>query len=146
MTVGKSYKLTFGSKGTFDMTLTRLVAKEQGEGSLLVFKSDLVPAPGLLSRSEQVSLEAKQVSGLMVPTAAVRYLPAEEGSAIADSTGVYVKVGNKLVFRRVRILCESSGYYVVKEFSSSEENAKAYLALNDVIVTSGKGLEEGYRN
>lgn len=146
MTVGKSYKLTFSDKGVFEMTLARLVTLEGEDGSLLVFRSDVVPPHGLLSRSEQISLEAEAVSGLMVPTAAVRYLPAEEGSSIPDNTGVYVKVGNKLVFKRVRILCRSSGYYVVKEFDAAEEHAKSYLALNDVIVTSGKDLEEGYRN
>ena len=82
----------------------------------------------------------------MVPTAAVRYLPPQEDSDIADNTGVYVKEGNKLLFKRIHILCESDGYYVVKEPAPEDPQVKKYLALNDVIVTSGKALEEGYRN
>ena len=145
MTVGESYTLTFSGKGSFEMTLQKLQTdKDSGKG-LLVFKSDLVPDAGLLSRCEQVSLQVSMGTGLMVPPAAVRYLPPQEGSDIPDSTGVYVKEGNKLLFRRIRILCQSDGYYVVKEFSENDKQGAAYLKLNDVIVTSGKDLEEGYR-
>lgn len=146
MKTGKDYKLTFSDKGSFHMTLFKTITRSQGNGTLLIFKSDLVPQEGLFDRSEQVCLVANEISGLMVPTAAVRYLPPKEGENIPDSTGVYVKVGNKLVFRRIKILCESNGYYVVKEFSKNEALSKEYLALNDVIVTSGKNLEEGYKN
>ena len=66
--------------------------------------------------------------------------------SITDDTGVYVREGNKLIFKRVRILCTGEGYYVVAELTSKDKNYKSYLALNDVIVTSGKGLEEGYKN
>ncbi|MBP3321956.1 MAG: hypothetical protein J6M12_06350 [Clostridia bacterium] len=150
MTVGKSYTLTFGDKNNYTMTLTSLKPTADEDGVLLVFSCDRVPTPGSLKRSEQVTFCIEEHQGLMVPTAAVRYLKAPEAEdgqeAITDDTGVYVKTGNKIAFKRIRILCQGEGYYVVKEWASDEQNAAAYLQLNDVIVTSGKNLEEGYRN
>lgn len=150
MTVGKSYRVDFGASGIFPMTLHTLTPDTVGGRTLIVFRSNLTPPEGRPARSSQVSFFSESHEGLMVPTAALRYLKApepEEGKTpIPDDTGVYVKEGNKLIFKRVKILCAGEGFYVVKESDPKDEHAKSYLALNDVIVTSGKGLAEGYRN
>ena len=149
MTVGRSYDVLFGST-TYQMTLHALTPDATRGDTLIVFRSNLIPPEGRPARSCEVSFFSESHEGLMVPTAALRYLKApepEEGKTpIPDDTGVYVKEGNKLIFKRVKILCAGEGFYVVKESDPKDEHAKSYLALNDVIVTSGKGLEEGYRN
>ena len=150
MTVGKRYDVDFEGGAVYPMTLHALTPDPDSGSTLIVFRSNLTPPEGRAPRCAEISFYSESHEGLMVPTAAVRYLKApvpEEGQEpITDDTGVYVREGNKLIFKRVRILCTGEGYYVVAELTSKDKNYKSYLALNDVIVTSGKGLEEGYKN
>ena len=46
-------------------------------------------------------------------------------------------------FRRVEILAECDGYYIVAECDKSRENYKEYLDLNDLMIVSGEGLYDG---
>lgn len=144
LTEGQVYSLQFKDKGNFEMTLYRVIVSPERDGTLLIFRSDSVTPAGLLSRTETVSFEINKTEGLMVPTGAVRYFKNEETGE--SYPGVYVSRGNKLAFKRIEILSGSDqGYYLVKEMDPSDKNAGMYLALNDVIVTSGKDLKEGYR-
>ena len=115
--------------------------EESTSRALLVFGSRIVPKKSP-ERCENVKVVTGSYTGLLVPTAALRCRTPEDGR---EELGVFVKEGSKTKFKKVVILCQRSGYYVVKEMTPDLEGYASYLAVNEVIVTSGKDMEEGYR-
>lgn len=142
MVQGRSYSVELTSSGEhLTMTLDRLVIEESTGRALLVFGSRNVPQKRL-ERCEDIKVVTGSYTGLLVPTAALRYRTLEDGK---EELGVFVKEGSKTKFKKVVILCQQSGYYVVKEMTPDLEGYASYLAVNEVIVTSGKNMSEGYR-
>ena len=135
--VGKAYPICFDENKAqvVYMTLERMDAKYKQSDCLVVFGCRTVPTDFDFKRSQQVSLLVDTMQGLHVPAGAVRYLDGK--------IGVYVTEGNKVVFRRIDILCVKDGYYTVKQHDITEEGYTDMLRLHDKIILTGKGLYHG---
>ena len=46
-------------------------------------------------------------------------------------------------FRRVEVIAESEGYYIVAKLDKSKDNYTEYLDLNDLIILDTQGLYDG---
>ena len=136
---GKKYTIRFSSGERAEMTLERMAADHRSKETLLVFLSRTLPNAEL-ARCEKVKVIARSEKGLMVPTAALRCVESEEGE---QENCVYVLKGNKIRRKKVEILTEQQGYYVVKDYTGDAEHG-GYLQTNDVVITAGSGLAEGY--
>ncbi len=126
---------------TVSMTLERVVADETG--AYLLFSSyDLVHSADL-QRSQQVKILMNELSGYRIP--------AESLTALNGEDGVYILIGTVVEFRRVTVIGEGNGYYLVATYeqdrSAAEEigaeNPVPYLYINDLIITSGNDLYDG---
>lgn len=136
---GKTYSVRFSDGQKFRMSLSSLSIDYSLEKALLVFSSRETPAQPLNRRTE-VTIVAETYKGLFVPAAAVRRVKTKEG----EVTGVYTQRGNKIFFKKITILSYKDGYFLAKEYTSELSDYKSYLALNDQIITGGKGVKEGY--
>lgn len=107
--------------------------------SYLLFSSfDLARIAGL-DRHQSVRITLDSTTGYRVPREAVH--------AVGEDRGVYVLVGNMIEFRRITIIGEGDGYYVVdtyeKDLADELGSEIPYLNINDLIVTSGRDLYDG---
>ncbi|MBR6709703.1 MAG: hypothetical protein IKL84_08515 [Clostridia bacterium] len=134
---GKGYAITFPYN--YDLTLTlkleRSVTEIGHDDALLIFSCDVMPENFSYLRSQSVDIVTREHVGLRVPGDAVR--------VIDDVVGVYIVHGGRVEFRRIEILLERDGTYLVSADLTAGEDEIPYLALYDEIVTAGKDLYEG---
>jgi hypothetical protein len=112
------------------MYCQRIVEADDG-GIVAVFASDEVPTDFVWKRSQTVEITVGSTTGYYVPDAALHETDA--------GTGVYVLDGSTVYFRRVEILYRGDGYSIAAEQGDRGD----YLALNDLMVTSGEDLYDG---
>lgn len=129
----EGYAFTFPENGDkeINMTCTDLIEGADG-GVIAVFASDEVPSDFAWRRSQAVEITVGSTTGYYVPDAAMYVVDGTEGVYVFESSTVY--------FRRVEVLYRGDGYCIVAEQGDLGGN---YLALNDLMVTSGKGLYDG---
>ena len=130
---GEDYRFTFPeNRGReLDMTCVRLIAKDDG-GVIAVFESMEIPTDFVYYRIQQVQIASGSCEGYYVPESALR----EQGGV----TGVYIFKDSMVHFRRIDVLYEGDGYYIVAENTQGDDE---YLSLYDILITSGKNLYEG---
>ena len=107
--------------------------------SYLLFSSfDLARIAGL-DRHQSVRITLGSISGYRIPREAVH--------TVGEDRGVYILIGNMIEFRRITVIGEGDGYYVVntyeKDLSDELGSEIPYLNINDLIVTSGRDLYDG---
>lgn len=86
-------------------------------------------------RFAEVRILLKEYTGLYVPDRALHFGKNNE-------SGVYVRVGNVLSFRNIRVLYyDETGHYSICEAPTEED--RDYLRLYDDMVVEGKGLYDG---
>jgi hypothetical protein len=112
------------------MYCQRIVEADDG-GIVAVFASDEVPTDFVWKRSQTVEITVGSTTGYYVPDAALHETDS--------GTGVYVLEGSTVYFRRVEILYRGDGYSIAAEQGDRGD----YLALNDLMVTSGEDLYDG---
>ena len=105
----------------------------------LLFSSfDLARISGL-ERHQSVRINLGSKTGYRIP--------AEALHTVGEDRGVYILVGNMIEFRRITIIGEGDGYYIVstyeRDFEDNLGSEIPYLYINDLIVTSGKDLYDG---
>jgi len=123
------YKVTFPAENLeLQMTLHRISLSEGDESGILIFSSGIMPQGFSWSRVQQIELLVSEITGLRVPDAAVR---EEKGIK-----GVYILSSSQVVFRRIKIIYEGEGYYVVAPRDPEAENYKEYLDSGDQIIIS----------
>ena len=139
--VGKSYFVTFSENGIeADMLLERICVDEEDENcAYMLFSSfDLLPT-GTLARQQSIRIHLGDCTGYRIPSEA-----AHINNGIR---GVYVLVGNTVEFRRITVIGEGVGYYIVNTYQTDakEENVSSipYLNANDMVITSGNDLYDG---
>lgn len=120
---------------------------DKAEESIVVIKCDDITYDLVQHRSERVEMIADEFEGIKVPRKAIRFLDMEETvydeetgaekKEIVNCKGVYVKLGERVSFKKIKIVHESSDYVL------SEVNAgDGYLALYDDIVVEGVETDE----
>ena len=99
----------------------------------VIFESSQMSKELSSIRIEQVQIQLKEYEGLRVPDEAIQFNDNQE-------TGVYVRVGNALVFKRIKVLyhSEHDRYSICEQTDES-----GYLKLYDNIVVGGKDLYDG---
>ena len=107
--------------------------------SYLLFSSfDLARIAGV-DRHVSVRVTLGSTSGYRVPREAIH--------TVGEDTGVYILVGNMIEFRRITVIGEGDGYYIVSTYERDLEDSLTsqtpYLNINDLIVTSGRDLYDG---
>ena len=113
----------------------RVVATNKNkEGQVaVIFESSQMSKELSSVRIEEVQIQMKEYEGLRVPDSAMQFNDKQEA-------GVYVRVGNTLVFKRVNVLYHSEN----DRYSICEQtNEDGYLKLYDNIVVGGKDLYDG---
>lgn len=127
-----------------DMRVDRIGPAEDGK-SVVVFSSDRYLARTTLLRRQTAELIFDSWSGLRVPKEAVRmvtvtYEDKTTGQTVEENRlGVYALVGGRVEFKRVEVVTEGGGYYVVRAASSGS----AALRAGDEIIVRGTGLYDG---
>ncbi len=98
-------------------------------------------------RREPIQIQVKRHEGLRVPTSAIHTNDDHQ-------PGVYVRMGNTILFKKIVIEYSTPAYSICKTFDTINAEALAddpeaslrerdYLKLYDDIVTEGKGLYDG---
>lgn len=139
-TQGNTYTFSFIDNGGMELSLTLqrvLDATEQRDG-VLIFSCEQTPPDFSFLRTQRVQSVVEKITGYRVPTEALRVHNSEKGVFILEDSSVE--------FRRVTVVREGAGYYIVQTF---EQDAAAgagkakYLQRNDLIITAGRDLYIG---
>lgn len=140
--VGSALSVSFSNTDnlTLEMLLESIyVDEESPDSAYMLLSSHSLARVAFLDREQAVSVLLDSCTGYRIPEEA---LHNEEGH-----DGVYILVGNIIVFRRVTVIGRGNGYYIVNtyEVDALENNASEipYLNTNDMIVTSGNDLYDG---
>ena len=139
---GRRYTVNFpfNDDTEIEMELTNIVSEVGSDRVLLIFRSDRISEDFSFKRMQPVELVRSSYTGYKVPISAARL--------VDGVPGVYIMVGNTVEFRRIEILLEMDGYYIVaseKAMSDSEssESTVKPLSLYDQIIVNGKNLYDG---
>lgn len=112
------------------MTVDKKLTDYQSGDVILVFASSNLPDAFDFSRAQRIRVVIDEIDGLRVPSSALR---AEEGQ-----TFVYIIKEGVCRPRKVNILFEKSGYYIVSLPSGAE-----YLSMYDRIILGENDLYDG---
>ena len=138
--VGNTYTFTFIDNDGTELPLT-LVRKITGEGKrdgVLVFSCDRTPKGFSFLRTQRVQSVVEQVTGYRVPVEALREHNGEKG--------VYILHDSSVEFRRISIVREGTGYYIVQTYEQDAAGGSGkakYLHYGDLIITAGRDLYIG---
>lgn len=153
---GVTYRMTCGDSAETEISLTIERMEPDGEGVLLVFSSQDMPAGFIFSRMLRVETVARTVGGYRIPAEALVTLRSD--ATDEDTTGVYILAGGVVEFRKVRIRVRRDGYviaetyeevqalldtYTDEQYGAATADGWSYLRLNDNIIVSGNELYEG---
>lgn len=140
--VGNAYQFTFTDNDgqALALTLERVIEGNGKQDSIAIFSSDSAPAGFSFLRTQRVQSVTEQITGYRVPTEALVTHNGEKG--------VYVLDDSHVDFRRVTIVREGTGYYIVQTAEQDKESGAGmakYLQRNDLIITGGRDLYVGKR-
>ena len=138
--VGSTYKFAFVDNDGVELPLT-LVRKLIGEGKrdgVLIFSCERTPGGFSFLRNQRVQAVVEQVTGYRVPVEALREHNGEKG--------VFILADSSVEFRRVSIVREGVGYYIVQTYEQDAAGGwgmAKYLRYGDLIITAGRDLYIG---
>lgn len=129
---GDTYPVVFSYNGgvTVNMRLDRILTKFGEDHSVLILGTRTTPPDFNFLRTQSVQLILGSYEGYKVPTSAARYVDGQ--------TGVYITHENQVFFKKIEILYEVDGYYVVRA-----DMGDGYLSLYDEVIVQGKNLYNG---
>lgn len=137
LTVGAQCSVAFS--GDFNeeisMTLERLGPEEEGR-QIAVFSSDRYLNKLTLCRFLSARLVFERFTGVRIPDKALRVRENDDGTT---TPGVYTLVGRQAEFKKVEIIREGEGFYLVR---GTDANRKV-LRSGDTIILSSRELYEG---
>ena len=142
LNVGTTYNVMLFDYRERNLKLTlEKVGSSDGEKSVLIFACSDMPEGFDFTRYQEFRLEISSIEGYRVPKEAIRTIKDEQTGE--DKMGVYVLNTSIIEFKRVEIIGESDGYYIVSKLDRSKDNYREYLNLNDLIVLDTRGIYEG---
>lgn len=159
--VQKTYSAVFPYNYDTELSLTleNILTENFGERTLAVFSCGEMPEGFNYQRSQAIEIVVNEARGFRIPKNSVRLVDGVQG--------VYTLYGSTVVFKRIDILFEADGHYIVstedplkKETTDSENAVESssdeavdteaqktktypYLKLYDSIIISGKELKDG---
>ncbi len=137
---GSTYNFTFidNEGAELSMILERKLISEDKRDGVLIFSCGHTPPDFSFLRTQRVQSVVEQVTGYRVPVEALREHNGEKG--------VFVLADSSVEFRRVSIVRQGTGYYIVQtwEQDAAGGSGKAkYLQYGDLIITAGRDLYIG---
>ena len=141
--VGKRYTVRFpySYNTSVSMKLDRIISETDKDYDILVFTTNTMPEGFTYVRKQKMQIVSESFSGLKVPKEAMRIVDGIKG--------VYVLVGDKVIFKTAEDIYELDDSYIVEQSSAKTdgENENVYdsLALYDSVITRGKDLFHGKR-
>lgn len=148
LSTGGTYTGVFSYNYDTELSLKaeKILTEVSSDKAVAVFSCGEMPDGFNYLRSQSVSIVVDEQSGYRVPKTSVRLVDGEKG--------VYTLYGSTVVFKRIDILLETDGYYIVstadplekdeaEEKDEKEEKSYPYIELYDQIIVSGKDLEDG---
>ena len=140
--VGKEYDVTIFDikERQIKMTLEK-IGDGNSESTLLVFSCSTMPEGFDYTRYQSFKLDISTIEGYRVPMEALQRVVDEETGE--EKIGVYILNASVVQFRRIEIIAESNGYYIVAKLDKSKENYLEYLNLNDFIILDTDGMYDG---
>ena len=140
--VGNQYSATVFDVKERDLTLKlENIGESNGEQTLLIFSCNTMPAGFDYTRYQSFKLDISSIEGYRVPFEAVQSVVNEE----TGEKDYYVFILNASVVykRKIEIISQGDGYYIVEKLDKTKENYREYLNLNDLIILEPKGMYDG---
>lgn len=125
------FRFSDGSKKTLSTSVLSVSAEENGY-VCVCFRCGVMTDKELSLRKENCKLINSTYSGLKVSNNALRVVDGEDG--------VYVLIGQKVVFKPVEILFSTESFSIVK--AKSDYNSRR-LTVNDEVICGGKDMFDG---
>lgn len=140
--VGKEYSITvFDVKErALKVTLEQIGAAQNGE-CLLILSCATMPEGFDYARYQSFKLDISAVDGYRVPLESLVTLRDKDSGE--EKLGVYILNASVVEFRRVEIIAEGNGYYIVAKLDKTKENYYEYLNINDLIILEPDGMFDG---
>ena len=140
--VGKEYDVTIFDIKERQMKMTlEKIGDSNTESTLLVFSCSTMPEGFDYTRYQSFKLDISTIEGYRVPMEALQRMVDEETGE--EKIGVYILNASVVQFRRIEIIAESNGYYIVAKLDKSKENYVEYLNLNDLVILDTDGMYDG---
>lgn len=142
LTEGELYSITLFDIRERKLTMTlESIGQTDGEKTVLVFSCSDMPEDFDYTRYQSLRLDISSIEGYRVPKEAL--VTVKDENTGEEKRGVYILNASVVYFRRVEIIGESDGYYIVSKLDKSKENYREYLNINDLIILDTEGLYDG---
>ena len=139
---GREYKVTLFDVRERELSFTLESIKLSGDnGAVLVFTCSVMPDGFDFIRYQSFRLDISSIEGYRVPKEAMVMEKDEESGEM--KTGVYILNASVVQYKKVEIIGESEGYYIVAKNDISKEDHHEYLNINDIIILETKGMYDG---
>lgn len=140
--VGREYSITLFDIRERELKVTlENIGEIQNGKCILTFSCSNMPEGFDYSRYQSFRLDISSTDGYRVPIEALVTLTDEVTGE--KKNGVYVLNASVVYFRRVDIIAESNGYYIVEKLDKDKENYYEYLNINDLIILDPHGMYDG---
>ena len=140
--VGKDYSVTVFDIKERNITMTlETIGESDGNSTLLVFSCTTMPDGFDYTRYQSFKLDISTIEGYRVPHEALQRIVDKETGE--EKICVYILNASAVSFRKVDIIAEGNGYYIVAKLDKSKENYQEYLNLNDLIILDTDGMYDG---
>lgn len=130
-------KVTLRFPGSEDITCTISESQREEETGLykLYLEGDSVNEYLLGSRVQTAEIVIEEYRGIKIPKEAIRF--------VDDQMGVYIQNGNKIYFRLIDQIYETTDYILSYPYYQGSADAGQYVKMYDTIVVKGKDLYDG---
>lgn len=139
---GGVYQVSFSDGGdvSINMTLEKIcVSDEDQDHAYMLLSSFDLSVSSDFARHQNIKIFLGDCTGYRIPKGALH--------KVNGTDGVFILVGNTVEFRRVTVIGNGNGYYIVNTYEADAQEGRVndtpYLYVNDLIITSGNDLYDG---
>ena len=135
--LGETYNVKFpdDNNRTLKMTLADVIYDETGSRCVMLFSCGIVDADFSYLRIGRVEIVSKDIEGFRIPESAI--------CEVGGTTGVYILKDGVATFRKITVLYEGEGYYIVSSDYTASDGYYVYIEQNDSIIIDSKNMYEG---
>ncbi len=130
---GEELKVSFTDNGGTAVSMEVVRKLRTADGVILLLTSSEMPEGFDYMREQNVRIQYNEVTGYRIPVSAVHRWE--------DMTGVYTLHGGYVYFRKINVLLEGEGYYIVSPYSEIEPGAPLTYR---VIAYGDRGAIDDY--
>lgn len=144
---GDNLKIRLGSSElTYDVEVNDII-KETDEKWIVVLDCEAIDENIAGERTEKIELIFQEFTGLKVPRDAIRFKDIEETvtdengletKTVVEYKGVYVQVGQEIMFKKIKVIYEGDNFVISENVSDTD-----YLNLYDQIILEEVSKDNG---